>query len=29
VLTGAGWPSAVNRYDLDAVSGASQVTVSG
>jgi hypothetical protein len=28
VLTGSGWPSAVNRYDLDAVSGVSQVTVS-
>lgn len=28
VLTGAGWPSAANRYDLDAVSGVSQVTVS-
>jgi hypothetical protein len=28
VLTGSGWPFAVNRYDLDAVSGVSQVTVS-
>jgi hypothetical protein len=28
VLTDSGWPSAVNRYDLDAVSGVSQVTVS-
>jgi hypothetical protein len=29
VLAGPGWPSAVNRYDLNAVSGVSQVTVSG
>jgi hypothetical protein len=29
VLTGTGWPSSVNRYELDAVSGVSQVTVSG
>jgi hypothetical protein len=28
VLTGSGWPAAANRYDLDAVSGVSQVTVS-
>jgi hypothetical protein len=29
VLTGAGWTAAANRYDLDAVAGVSQVTVSG
>jgi hypothetical protein len=28
VLNGPGWPSSANRYDLDAVSGVSQVTVS-